>query len=60
MSPPARNDRDLLVGMEGLALSAGRLALDIYSRDFAVEAKGDHSPVTEADRQGEVLIVDGL
>ncbi|NWG92212.1 MAG: 3'(2'),5'-bisphosphate nucleotidase CysQ [Parvularculaceae bacterium] len=54
------DDARLLDGMVALALEAGRLAMTIYDSDFAVEAKGDASPVTEADRLGEEVIVAGL
>lgn len=56
----AAKDSALLDGMTTLALEAGRLAMTIYESDFLVEAKGDASPVTEADRLGEAIIVAGL
>ncbi len=57
-----QNDRDsaLLEGMERLALEAGAKAMTIYAGPFAVGAKGDASPVTQADRLGEEIIVRGL
>jgi 3'(2'),5'-bisphosphate nucleotidase len=54
------DDARLLDGMAALALEAGRLAMTIYDSDFAVEAKSDASPVTEADRLGEEVILAGL
>lgn len=38
-----------------LAKAAGRHTLNYFQQDFAVERKGDHSPVTIADREAEVL-----
>lgn len=46
--------------LERLALAAGRRIMDIYRDGCAVEAKADASPVTEADRQAEALILEGL
>lgn len=43
-----------------LALEAGREAMAIYDGDFAAERKNDGSPVTEADRRGEAIILEGL
>ncbi|MFN0023532.1 MAG: 3'(2'),5'-bisphosphate nucleotidase CysQ [Parvularculaceae bacterium] len=56
------NDRDsvLMLEMERLALEAGAKAMAIYAGNFAVDAKSDASPVTEADRLGEAIIVAGL
>jgi 3'(2'), 5'-bisphosphate nucleotidase len=46
-----------LESVEGIAVDAGREILEIYERDFAVEHKGDGSPLTEADRAAHRLIV---
>ncbi len=54
------DDVTMIDAMASLALEAGRLAMAIYESDFAVEAKGDASPVTEADRLGEAIILRGL
>jgi len=43
-----------------LALQAGAKAAEIYETDFDVEAKGDGSAVTQADRLGEEIILSGL
>ena len=43
-----------------LAEAAGRAILDVYARDFAVEAKDDRSPLTEADLASHRLLVAGL
>jgi len=46
----------LLDMLHALAVRAGDTIMDIYKTDFKVEAKGDDSPVTEADRRAEKLI----
>jgi len=47
--------------MRRLALEAGDLILQVYnSPDFAVRAKSDASPVTEADEAADALISAGL
>ncbi|MCL2158202.1 MAG: 3'(2'),5'-bisphosphate nucleotidase CysQ [Oscillospiraceae bacterium] len=38
------------------AYDAGKLILEVYSRDFAVEYKDDCSPLTEADKKSNELI----
>ncbi|PCI85656.1 MAG: 3'(2'),5'-bisphosphate nucleotidase [Hyphomicrobiales bacterium] len=43
-----------------LALIAGRKIMQIYVKDFKVDTKQDTSPVTEADRLAEEIIVAGL
>ena len=44
-----------------LALEAGAEILQVYgSDDFAVRAKSDASPVTEADERADALIARGL
>ena len=43
-----------------LAVRAGAEILKIYGTDFDVETKSDASPVTEADRRAEALIVTGI
>lgn len=43
-----------------LAQQAGRVVMDVYATEFTVRAKGDASPVTEADERAEALIVAGL
>ncbi len=54
------NDTALTGALCDLALRAGASALDIYHSEFSVEEKGDASPVTEADRIGEEIILAGL
>jgi len=43
-----------------LAKSAGKEIMKIYNTDFTVESKADASPVTEADRVAEELIIRGI
>jgi 3'(2'), 5'-bisphosphate nucleotidase len=40
--------------------AADAVVLEVYASDFAVDRKGDASPVTEADRRAEAVIVDML
>lgn len=54
------SDAELLEALVDTALRAGRVVLDIYDSAFAVEEKGDSSPVTEADRLAEVIILADL
>ncbi len=55
-------DRERLVSvMRRLALEAGARIMEVYdSPDFEVRAKGDASPVTEADEAADALIAAGL
>lgn len=51
----------LIFVMRRLALEAGDRIMQIYnSPDFAVRAKSDASPVTEADEAADALISEGL
>jgi 3'(2'), 5'-bisphosphate nucleotidase len=43
-----------------IARAAGAAIMAVYARDFAVEAKADASPLTEADMAAHRLIVAGL
>lgn len=43
-----------------IARAAGQVIMDVYSTDFAVTAKDDASPVTEADQRAEALILKAL
>lgn len=53
-------DEALLARIETLALDAGRAAMGWFRKDAAVDTKADDSPVTEADRQAEAVILAGL
>lgn len=50
-------DRALLDGLARAAVAGGVEVLAVYRTDFAVDAKGDASPVTEADRRAEAVIL---
>lgn len=54
------DDRALLTLAADLAEQAGAAILTVRARGFAVERKDDLSPVTEADRAAEAIIVAGL
>jgi len=43
-----------------LAIRAGREIMSIYATDFSAKAKGDLTPVTEADEAAERIILAGL
>jgi 3'(2'), 5'-bisphosphate nucleotidase len=51
---------ELLNAVAALVREANALVLSIYEAGFAVNAKADASPVTEADVQAEALITAGL
>ena len=57
---PDMDDPDLLALAARLAEQAGAAILAVRARGFAVERKDDFSPVTEADRAAEAIIVTGL
>jgi 3'(2'), 5'-bisphosphate nucleotidase len=50
----------LLEAVVATVLAAGREVMAVYRSDFAVDAKGDDSPVTAADLRAEALIVPAL
>lgn len=54
------NDIILLQQITDLSIQAGAAIRTIYAQDFKVETKGDGSPVTEADRACEAIILEGL
>jgi 3'(2'), 5'-bisphosphate nucleotidase len=43
-----------------LALSAGAAIMEVYGGEFGVDVKADKSPLTEADRRSNQIIVEGL
>ncbi|MEM9617604.1 MAG: 3'(2'),5'-bisphosphate nucleotidase CysQ [Pseudomonadota bacterium] len=53
-------DAAIAEGIIGLAMKAGSKILEIYATDFQIDRKDDASPVTEADRAGEEIILSGL
>ncbi len=58
--PDDRDDETLLALAGALATEAAALILDIRARGYRTTLKNDRSPVTEADRQAEALILAGL
>ncbi|MBP0048102.1 3'(2'),5'-bisphosphate nucleotidase CysQ [Marinobacterium sp. AK62] len=50
----------LLGCVEKVAVRAGKEIMAIHSQDFTVEQKADNSPVTEADKAANDIIVAGL
>jgi len=50
----------LLEEVAAAAREAGEAILDVVRRGFAVESKADRSPVTEADRAAELIILGAL
>jgi 3'(2'), 5'-bisphosphate nucleotidase len=56
----ASDDEAMLAVFERLAVSAGRRIMEIFHAGCAVDRKDDESPVTEADRASEQIILDGL
>ena len=57
---PAMNETALLNLAADLARHAGAVILAVRARGFETMRKDDHSPVTEADHQAELLIAAGL
>ncbi|MDN2582179.1 3'(2'),5'-bisphosphate nucleotidase CysQ [Aquibium sp. ELW1220] len=54
------SDETILALFEDLALAAGRAIMAVYATDFDTRTKADASPVTEADRAAEAIILEGL
>ena len=54
------NEEALLDAMADAAREAGAAILEVVARGFDVEQKGDLSPVTEADRAAELIILAAL
>lgn len=52
--------KNLIAELELIACDAGRLVGEIRARGIDVVAKGDGSPVTEADARAEALIIERL
>src|SRR5690606_41499186 len=48
---------ELLAAVGGIARRAGHEILEVYGTDFEASAKGDDSPLTEADLRAHRLIV---
>ena len=56
----ASDDAAMLHALERLALAAGREVMRVFHDGCAIEAKADSTPVTEADRESEKIILAGL
>jgi len=52
-----RTDDELAEAVAEIAAEAGEAIMAVYQTDFAVEQKADTSPVTEADKKAEDLIL---
>ncbi len=58
LSPNVHKDREALVEhLKRIALLAGIEIMTVYSSDFTAEVKSDQSPVTEADKRAEKIIL---
>lgn len=53
-------DIALCDALTALAIKAGAVIMSVYESDFVVEQKDDASPVTEADKRAEKIILAGL
>jgi len=51
---------EVLETVKQLASDAGKVILQVYEKDFSVDYKEDDSPVTEADKKANDLIVNSL
>jgi 3'(2'), 5'-bisphosphate nucleotidase len=60
MAAREADDAAKLSVLEDLALAAGRRIMEICEVGVAAERKADSSPVTEADRAAEKIILDGI
>src|SRR5688500_1272323 len=56
----SKSPTDLLLPLSDAAREAGEAILEIVRRGFEVETKSDQSPVTEADRAAEAVILTAL
>lgn len=54
------DSEDLLCTVAAIAETAGHSILEVYETEFAVDAKADESPITEADRRAHEVIQAGL
>ncbi len=60
MTTHYNTDETLVSVIGSLAIKAGAAAMEIYAREIIAQTKSDASPVTEADRLGEAIILAGL
>lgn len=54
------NQSKILEVMKQLATEAGKVIMEVYQSDFQVEYKEDESPLTQADRKANAVIIKGL
>lgn len=54
------NLAEVLEIVKNVTLEAGKVIVEIYSKDFSVDYKADQSPITEADEKSNALIVQTL
>ncbi|MBC7282480.1 MAG: 3'(2'),5'-bisphosphate nucleotidase CysQ [Hoeflea sp.] len=59
-TPPGDRDSDLIATLETAAIAAGKAILAVRAEGASVVVKSDSSPVTQADRIAEQLILDVL
>jgi 3'(2'), 5'-bisphosphate nucleotidase len=53
-------NEDFIGYVKNIAVEAGRSVMSIYEKDFKVQLKSDHSPLTEADLASHSFIVNAL
>lgn len=53
-------DRDLVEALLPAVLAAGRIEMSYFTAGVKVETKADATPVTAADHEAEVILVEGL
>jgi len=56
----AIDQKELAAQLLPVAQAAGRAQMQVYRQDFRVDVKSDDSPVTEADRRSEAIILQAL
>ncbi len=59
-SDSTTKDAALAEALVATVITAGAAVMEVYAKDFAVETKGDASPVTEADQLAEAIILADL
>ena len=52
--------KDVLMTTKKLVCEAGKIILEVYSKDFSVDYKDDYTPVTDADRKSNDYIINAL
>jgi 3'(2'), 5'-bisphosphate nucleotidase len=60
ISPALLPDSDIAEALVAAAIAAGQVIVEVRRRGLSVERKADASPVTEADRAAEAIILDRL